>query len=197
MVLQAAPGATILPVRVADDEGNAGSDQIADGIEYAIRMNVDVINLSLEAGEKSTRVSKLLALATKAGIVIVASAGNDAEEVEGLIAERPDTISVGAVDQDDDIASFSNFSNKKVKVTIFAPGVDLYGPVGWPTKTTMGLGSGTSFSAGLVSGAVALYLELHPAVAPKDVRRAISLAVDYVVDGQAAGRLNLEKVVGR
>jgi len=144
MVLQAAPNATIIPVRVADDEGYAASKHIAAGIEYAIKMKVDVINLSLQAGERSESIGVLLDRATKAGIVIVGSAGNDGKVVDGLIAERKDTICVGAVDKNDVIAGFSNFSGKKVELTVFAPGVGLYGPVGWPARSAMGLGSGTS-----------------------------------------------------
>ena len=201
MVLLAAPDAVILAVRVVDDEGFGTIDELERGFEYALDMGADVINLSLEADRMSTqRVEQLITDARKAGVVVVTSAGNDGAESLGTLAGSDKTISVGAVDDDDVIAPFSNGGEEDSSVTVYAPGVDLICPLGWPEKDAMGLCSGTSFSAGIVSGAAALYLELHPSATPQDVHDEIAGAVDAVEDDdgdalEGVGRANLEKLV--
>lgn len=202
MVLLAAPDAMILPVRIADDEGYGTEDEIAFGIEFAIAMGADVINLSLEAGTKSGHIKSLLDDAKQEGIVIVTSAGNGGEEDLGMIADRSYTICVGAVDFDDVESEFTNVGTEKEQLTVYAPGVDLRGPYGWPYDEAMCLWSGTSFSAGIVSGAVALRIEVSPESTHDEIQEDIEVSVDptYDRDGveiQGAGRINLRKVVER
>ena len=174
MVAMAAPGATILPIRVVDDEGLGTIGELAAGLAYAIAMKVDVINLSLEAGDSlDPWIDELLKKAEKNGIVVVVSAGNDGLADLGALAWDPNTIAVGAVDANNEIASFSNFSAELGILSVCAPGVDLIGPTGWPFAEAMGCWSGTSFSAGIVSGAAALALEFYPGIDSASVRGLI------------------------
>ncbi|MEE8104584.1 MAG: S8/S53 family peptidase, partial [Planctomycetota bacterium] len=110
------------------------------------------------------------------------------------------TIAVGAVDDDDVIAEFSNEPARRESLTVYAPGVDLWCPLGWPDEDSVGKCSGTSFAAGIVSGAVALYLELQPQASVATVRDAIEKSLDTVYDDKnraqsGAGRINLSKLV--
>jgi hypothetical protein len=200
-VLHVAPDAWILPVRIADDEGYGVEEELLSGIDFAIAMGVDVVNISYEAGTITVGVGNKLREARAAGITVVVSAGNDASEQAKTLAADGTTISVGASDDLDRVAPFSNAPSDGRGITLFAPGVDLWGPHGGPSNTANCQWSGTSFSAPLATGAVALALELNPAMTPDQLHArllAASAAPVQAWNGSTypyAGRLNLVLVV--
>ncbi len=107
-------------------------------------------------------------------------------------------MSVGALDELGTEAEFSNTAGWGEELTVHAPGTDLEGPM---TGGAMGVWSGTSFSAGLASGAVALWLELEPQSPPDWTRERIANCVNPAYDAQgrccSAGGVDLLKVVTR
>jgi subtilisin family serine protease len=201
MILAVAPDAWILPVRIADDEGYGLESDLCSGIDFAIAMGADVINISFETANLTVAVRDKLHDAYSHGITVVVSAGNDSSDQMRALAQDGTTISVGAVDDDDQIAPFSNTPSDGVGLTLLAPGVDLWGPHGGPTNDANCTWSGTSFSAPLASGAVALAIELNPALTPsgaRDCLRAASTAPVTAWNGSTypyAGRLDLRAVV--
>lgn len=200
MVLLAAPDARILPVRVMDDEGYGNNAAIADGIRFAVGRGARVVNISAQAAALLDCRAIRLALdeADARGVVVVASAGNEGQSGLGVIAGDERTVSVGAVDMSSTIAEFSNTAGWGEELTVFAPGVDLEGPM---TGGAMGVWSGTSFSAGLASGAAALWLELEPEAAPCVVRERIRSFVNPAYDERGrllgAGVVDLLEMVTR
>lgn len=200
MVLQAAPDATILPVRVRDDEGLGTNAQLKSGLEYAVAMGAEVINLSVDLAQANKSVARLVNRIGASGVVIVVSAGNDGLPDLQRLGWSWYTLPVGAVDAGNRIADFSNFSLDAVARMVFAPGVDLCGPIGAPTDDASGYWSGTSFAAGLVSGAAALVREVRPDLGAEAVRELIGSSVDPVFfpDGSIhphAGCVSLDRVV--
>lgn len=208
MVLRIAPDAMILPVRVRDDEGHGSNVWVAQGISYAISRKVKVINLSLEVTDfMDDTVRAKLASAARAGISVVVSAGNDGEEDLTELADISGGIAAGAVDSSDRVADFSNCDDDAPDAPgaprlLFAPGVDLFGPIGSPTRDARGVWSGTSFSAGLVSGAVAVLREERPWLSPSGIADQLIRTADPVFDADGAvldgtGRVNLLRAVTR
>lgn len=208
MVLKIAPGARILPIRVRDDEGHGSNVWVARGIAYAISRGAHVINLSLEVTDfQDDTVRTKLARAARLGISVVVSAGNDGAQELTTLAQISGGLAAGAVDSADRIAGFSNFDAGTEPVAgaprlVFAPGVDLYGPIGSPTTDARGIWSGTSFSAGLLSGAVAVVREARPAMLPPGIADLLIRTADPVRDEFGAelvstGRVNLAKAVIR
>ena len=121
----AAPGVTILNIRVLDGN-NAGTTQtVADGIDKAIAAGAKVINLSLGAvsGDEELSPSDPLAMAlgraTTAGLTVVAAAGNEGMPVCAQPVVVPQLICVAAVNEGLERASFSNYG---VRVDLVAPG---------------------------------------------------------------------------
>lgn len=200
MVLLAAPDATILPVRVMDDEGYGNNAAIASGIRFALDRGARVVNISAQAAAllDCREVRAALQNAAARGVVVVASAGNEGRSGLGVIAGDPRTLSVGAVDESGTEAEFSNTAGWGQELSVFAPGTDLEGPM---TRGAMGVWSGTSFSAGLASGAAALWLELDPQSPPEYTRERIAGCVNPAYDGRgrccSAGVVDLLKVVTR
>lgn len=197
MVLKSAPEASILPVRVADDDGNVWSSAVVEGILHAVAQGAHVINLSVEFDELDRSVTKALTYAARAGVVLVTSAGNSASDGLRELAASGQTIAVGATDRFDCVAGFSNTNDPwEWDHLVFAPGVDLHGPSGFPAVDSACVWSGTSFSAGLVSGAMALSLELAPSVWPGDLVYSLLTSVAPVYDSTGTvllltGRLDL------
>ncbi|HEX5135333.1 MAG TPA: S8 family serine peptidase [Planctomycetota bacterium] len=200
MVLLAAPDAMILPVRVMDDEGYGTNAAIARGLRFALDRGARIVNISARAATllDTTDVQRALDEAAARGAVVVASAGNDGKRGLGLIAGDDRTVSVGAVDDTASVAAFSNTAGWGEELAVYAPGVDLEGPM---TRGAMGVWSGTSFSAGLASGAAALCLELDPRSPPGCVRDRIAASVNPAYDARgrlcSAGVVDLLKVVTR
>ena len=123
-----------------------------------------------------------------AGIGIVAAAGNAGMDVSLLTpAGMTNVITVAASDQDDVGAGFNNFSVADIEITtnyglnvdIFAPGVDCIG-ADYRAPNSYFKISGTSVSAGYISGAVAGILALVPGTYYSDAKRIL---IDYSTKG--------------
>ena len=201
-----APNATIMPVKVLDCEGAGTALAATQGILYAAKNGARVLNMSFGADEDSLTLRAAVAEAhDRYGVVIVAATGNSGEAVVAFPARDERVIAVSAADHKN-ASSKASFSNWGPEVTVTAPGVDIIstlptkfcGP-GWSCVSGQpyALGSGTSFSAPLVAGAVALILSKGPPMSPDAVKsRLTSTAVD-LPDGSypgwdGAGRIQID-----
>ena len=147
-----APAAKLLDIRVANDKGMSFSTLLAQGIIEAVARGAQVINISLGGYDDSQVLRRAVEYAQQKGAIIVAAAGNDAYQNLAYPAAYDSVISVGSVDKN---SRQAYFSNSGTGLDIAAPGVGL--PVAWDTDKAASA-SGTSQSAGVVSGAVATYL---------------------------------------
>jgi subtilisin family serine protease len=75
-VLGGAPMMKIVPVRIADRVFHFGTSAVAQGIEYAIKINADVVSMSM-GGLPSQAWADAVNKAYEAGIVVVCAAGNN------------------------------------------------------------------------------------------------------------------------
>ncbi|MGN6869938.1 MAG: S8 family serine peptidase [Solirubrobacteraceae bacterium] len=106
-------GATIMPVRVLDADGNGDSVTIGKGIRYAVTHGARVINLSLEFRKDVTasdipEVIRAIGFAHRHGVVVIAAAGNDSSPHVAYPAAARSVISVGATTRDRCLADYSN-----------------------------------------------------------------------------------------
>lgn len=117
-------GASIMPVRVLDSEGNGDSSTIAAGIRYAVQRGAQVINLSIEfsPGTTSAQIPGVVAAVMYAHehhAVVVAAAGNDEDATIDFPAALPNVISVGATTRDRCLAVYSDIGRN---LSLVAPG---------------------------------------------------------------------------
>lgn len=152
----AAPRAKIISVKVFSASGNAGGDlaTISKGIQTCISRKADVINLSLGTTTPTPLLQTLIRQAVGQGTVVVAAAGNSANDVS-YPAAYPEAIAAGATNQD---LSIAEFSARKPYVKLVAPGVKIQGAKAGGGYVSL---SGTSMAAALVSGVAAVAKSRH------------------------------------
>ncbi len=188
-----APGATIMPVRVLDDNGAGSTDTVAKGVDWARTHGADVINLSLGSdvplvgamGGDAFDAAVHRALA--AGIVVVAASGNNGVPVCEQPAASDGLLCVGAVDRRKQRSFFSSFGSG---LGLVAPGGSGTGVPGEDVLSTY-KGSayqelaGTSQAAPHVSGVAAL-LVARGVRGQAAVRRILATATDLGAPGDDA-----------
>jgi subtilisin len=172
-----APKAALYPVKAFDHRGAAYVSDIIKGIEWCVQHKVDVINMSFGMKTRSDAMLDAVRHATKAGIVIVASAGNDGERRIDYPARFLHTISVGALNRQGRVAAFSNTGQR---IDVLAPGERIVST--WPNRRYHEL-SGTSMATSHVTGVVALLKSVKPRLTPNQLKRIITAAQTPVRGG--------------
>lgn len=157
-----APEVQILPIKVLSRSGAGTNAQVAAGIDHAVDLGAQVINLSLGSSEASAVVAIAVRKARAKGVVVVAAAGNQGLSRAGWPAAMPECIGVAAVGPGGLLAPYSN---RGEGVDLAAPGGDLRKQGGGVLQQTLTGGAasyralqGTSMAAPHVSGAVAVAL---------------------------------------
>ena len=155
------------------------SNTLAKAINYAILNKANIINLSL-GGPNDNILSMLIRKADRAGIVIVAAAGNGGPNGKPVYpAAFKEVIAVSATDANDKIYQASNRGSY---IDLSAPGVDILSPAPGNSWQVV---SGTSMAAAHVSGAIALILQDNPELSPFQVRALLgSTSIDLGKKGK-------------
>ena len=197
-------GIKIMALRFIDQTGST-ADNVAC-IDYAINKGAKVINASYGSAGSSLTESSAIQRAANAGIIMVAAVGNGGGDGVGdnndttpfypASYTRSNIIAVGATDRNDAKATFSNFG--ATSVDLFAPGVDVWS-TSYTSDTSYASGSGTSYAAPIVSGALALLRSSYPNDSVSQLVTKMLAGVTSVagLSGQSVtgGRLNLSLVV--
>ncbi|MUT65554.1 S8 family peptidase [Paenibacillus sp. NEAU-GSW1] len=188
-----APKVNLYAVKALDSSGAGYVSDIIDGIEWCIRNNMDIINMSfgLESGDSSETLRNSIKKAVGKGIVVIASAGNSGPNNGALDepAAFPETISVAATTKTNRIA---NFSSRGEGIVISAPGDSIRST--WMNGAFFTV-SGTSMACPHVAGGVALLLALKPNLSPSEIKsllkkNAMNLS-DIPRTAQGSGLLQL------
>jgi serine protease len=122
-------GARIMPVRVLDEYGDGDAADISQGIRFAAKRGVRLINLSFEFGKDefgnrvtADQIPDILAAiryAHRKGSLVVAAAGNEADGVVAYPARSGEAFSVGAITEHGCLADYANVGRG---LDISAPG---------------------------------------------------------------------------
>jgi subtilisin family serine protease len=163
--------AKVVAVRVLDDEGAGTTAQVIAGIDWVTRhaKKPAVANLSL-GSHGNAQLDAAVRNSIASGVTYAVAAGNDGLPADLYSPARVDqAITVGAGDQKDTRAPFSNWGPK---LDLFAPGVAITSD-SYASDTGTTTASGTSMATPHVTGAAALYLADHPKATPAQVSRAL------------------------
>ncbi len=123
-VVGGAPNATIITVRVLDQNGNGTSTAVANGIRWAATPTnqvymgragggANVISLSLGGGADDAMLQAIDYARTQ-NVVVAAAAGNNGNGTTvdypgGYSTSEPNVLAVGATGRDGTLASYSNY----------------------------------------------------------------------------------------
>ncbi|MEA3321822.1 MAG: S8 family peptidase [Bacillota bacterium] len=159
-------------VKVLSSGGSGTLAGIAQGIEWAIDNNMDVINMSLGGSTGSSTLKQASDNAYNSGIVVVAAAGNSGSffglvNTIGYPARYDSVIAVGAVDSNNNRASFSSVGSQ---LEVMAPGVSINSTL---PGNQYGELNGTSMASPHVAGAAALLLAQNPNMTNVEVRERL------------------------
>jgi len=175
-------------IRVCDCFGFCPLSGIIAGIDYLTNNRVlpAVANMSLRTGfsqAENDAVSNSIA----AGVTYGIAAGNDAADAcLTSPGSTPNAITVGATDNTDARAEFSDFGTC---LDLFAPGVNITST--WIQPQLSNVISGTSMAAPHVVGSAALYLGAHPSALPAEVAaQLVAQSTPNVVQSPGTGSPN-------
>lgn len=209
----------IMPIQVANKNGDGSAVTLAKAVEYAVDNGADVINISLVSDTEFSlaRLQDAVTYARENDVWVVVAAGNGSDTFPNGINlnehvrfpvcfandnGEPVVIGVSAVDRDDTKAFFSNYGSDCVAIS--APGTAIYSslyfdPVFEPVRELFG-GEwyGTSFSAPIITGALAYAKSINPRLTAQQQLDLLISSTDTIDDlnsdysGELGGRLNLE-----
>ncbi|MFC7404479.1 S8 family peptidase [Georgenia alba] len=180
-----APGATVMPVKISDNEGHADLENAIEGITWAVDNGADIINISwgwacgglgpIETCPEGFEAAVDYAEAN--GVVVVTSAGNNGpadrcpDEFPTNAPQWPAVvdrvISVGGITPWGDVF---DCSPRRGDVDVLAPAMQLLVAQSGGGYEVV---EGTSYAAPLISGLIAVILAEHPHLTPEDIRRML------------------------
>ncbi|MDZ4195855.1 MAG: S8 family serine peptidase, partial [Candidatus Izemoplasmatales bacterium] len=165
-----APNISLLIIKANNAElGSFQDSSIIEGIYYAVDQGARIINLSLGGTYANPQTKVAIDYATAHGVIVVAASGNDGISTPMYPAAFEEVISVGAVDSKKTVASYSNFGTT---IDIVAPGSEIITTV---RNSGYGSGSGTSFAAPQVAGALALVLSHQSGLSVGELKARITM----------------------
>jgi subtilisin family serine protease len=126
-------------VKVFGADGWAYTSTLIAAANKCGRAGANVISMSLGGGDASIAEERAFDGLAKRGVLSIAAAGNDGNNTQSYPAGYSSVMSIGALDQNQQIASFSQFTPK---VELSAPGVDVLSTV------PMGTGRAAALTVG-------------------------------------------------
>ncbi|MDD3144232.1 MAG: S8 family serine peptidase, partial [Candidatus Cloacimonetes bacterium] len=211
-VIGVAGGCSIMPLKIADSNGDMYFTYIENAISHAADNGADVISMSLgayiEEGDIPT-TDVVIEAAYDAGVVIFAATGNYSsqspdQDYVNYPANHTDVIAVAASSPTAQRKSYTSSDNETWWGSIYGltsdpaddpAAVDITGPTILPATDVSGAAgystgdyyiwfNGTSCATPYVAGAAALVLSRTPSLTPAQVRtRLVSTATDITNEG--------------
>jgi subtilisin family serine protease len=183
----------ILPVTVADAQGDTTAASLVRGLAYAAKRGARIINISFGGRGFSKAEQDAIDAATRRGALVVAAAGNTGGSA------APDYP--GAYRQVLDVGALGS-SGRPLNVSARGPQIALAAPGEAVLSTAAGASpalvprTGTSMAAAVVSGAAARVIAARPKLTPAQVRQVLEESARDVPPtgpdtGTGAGALDL------
>lgn len=199
----------LMPVKVMTAQGSGTTDAIADGITWAVDHGANVISMSLGGPGGGQAMTDAVKYALSKNVPVIAAMGNNGTNQMSYPAAIPGVLAVGASDNQDKIARFSQYGRW---ISVVAPGVNIlsttpnhdnYLNKSYPATITKNysLMSGTSMATPYVAGLVGLIRSKYPQLNPAEIKARVEKSCDKVQgltaydDHYGYGRINARKAL--
>ena len=182
-IVGSAPGADLFAVKVLGEDGSGPLSSVIEGIEWSVKQDIPVINMSLGIYFNLTSLQEACQKAYEEGHLLVAAGGNEGGEDNVAYPARYDSVvAVSASDENDDITDFSDIG---AEIELTAPGENI---ISVYPDDEYAQGDGTSFSAPHVSGISALLWSADLNLDNTEVRKILEdTAEDLELDSDKQG----------
>ncbi len=168
-------------VEAAEEADRIGADIITSSLGYFGYDNPNYNHTYSDMTGNSAFASKGANIAFSKGIVVIASAGNEAQTSEphvGVPAEATNVLAIGAVKADKTYAAFSSIGpsfDNRVKPDVMAQG---QASVLSDVSGTITTANGTSFSGPILAGMVACLWQAFPEKTNQEIKQLITQSAD-------------------
>ncbi len=204
------PNVDLYVYKVTNSDNGYEWNAIINALQYCIDNHMDVVNMSFQAYEHavsyggssmgassgcSTVLHSSLTNCRNAGITLVGAAGNFNTDEPSYPASDSNVISVGSLAKSSTTAK-AGYSNL-YGIDLVAPGSVYVADKG--STSSYKETQGTSFSAPIVTAAIALYKQLHRSATPAQIESALYASCDPLAgtpSWSGHGRLNLDRFLG-
>ncbi|WP_129691266.1 S8 family serine peptidase [Gottfriedia acidiceleris] len=206
-----APGADLLIGKVLNTSGSGEESWIIAGMEWAVKEGADIVSMSLgstEASDGTDPMSQAVnQLSESSNTLFIIAAGNagPGKKTIGAPGAAEKALTVGAVDKNDLLASFSSrgpiIENYRVKPEITAPGVGIVAAraagtaIGTVVDDYYTSLNGTSMATPHVAGAAAILRQKHPDWSADQVKQVLvetaKPQTTYTAYQQGGGRVDI------
>ena len=198
-----APGAHVMPLQALDSSGNGTDADVAAAFNYAGNAGVPIVNASLGSGSPSQAIEQ--AIAAHPNTLYVVAAGNSGTDNDNASTPfypcdltEANVICVGASDQNDQPASFSDYG--ATSVALFAPGVNILST--WLSNggtAQYAYADGTSMATPMVSATLALMLSRKSSLSAAQLKSDLLASVDqepqFAGESSSGGELDAAAAV--
>jgi len=168
-----APGATILPVKVLNSAMVGNTDVLARGIRYAVDRGARILNVSINGDVATETVTSAVRYAGEHGAVVVASAGNNARNIDLLPsypASLPDPAILSVAAQNSKGLLWSLSNSGLLAVDLAAPGEHIASTA---PRSSYQSRTGTSAAAPFVAASLALLSAVRPELPMSALRSTV------------------------
>lgn len=174
-----APEALIYSAKVLDGENRSTISRVIDGIYWAIDNKVNIINMSFGTSKKSEALHQAVKEAKKAGILMIAAAGNN-RQIE-YPAAYDEVMAVGSVDTKGEISEKSAIGEE---MEIVAPGEQICSTGAFGGTV---VASGTSMSAPHITGVAVKLWEKDNTVSADFIRQLLDASANKFTSSRSCG----------
>lgn len=189
----------LVGIKFLDETGSGTLANAVKSIEYATILGVHVTNNSWGGGGFSQTMLDSIQRAHIQNILFVAAAGNNGTDNDKIFHypsgyQVENIIGVAAIDQQDQLADFSQYGKKTVHIA--APGYEI---ISTTPDSSYQILSGTSMATPFVSGAIGILKNKYPEKTPQQLKEKLLASVDApnslsnrLISG---GKLNLQNAL--
>ena len=161
------PFVELVPLKICNARWFCPSYAVIKSLEYAKEQKLDIVNMSLwgRTNPQGNPICAWISSLNQAGTIVVTAAGNSNVDTSTFVPGWcQNTITVAAIDQNNNRANFSNYGTK---VDISAPWVDIYSTIPGGQYRQL---SGTSMATPHVVWLVSILKTLDPSITTGQIK---------------------------